>query len=159
MLLPETEVQQYENVKLNLIENLADYIRDEYSLNKTPEQTLFDKLLEVWNQGRPQRILIKLKRNGFITKNGDVYNWKIDLANAYNKKLYAYFVFVASDKFGWRERKDKTGIPWRFFNPIFNMGKNKKEQDVLNDCMHEIKKPEYPLFPQRAKDIDDLFDW
>lgn len=119
-----------------------------------PEQTPLDKLLEEWNQGRPKRILIQLENNGFIAKNGDVYNWKIDNDNDYPINLYVYFVYVASEKFQWRRGKDKQIIPWNKFNPIFNnMADN---QNAMNQYLREIKDR---VFPRRAIDIDNLFKW
>lgn len=120
----------------------------------TSEQTPLDKLLEEWNQGRPKRILMLLKKKGFITNNGDVYNWKIDNENDYPNKLYVYFVYVASEKFDWRTGKDKQKVPWMKFNPIFpNMAEN---QNAMNQYLREIKDN---VFPRRASEIDSLFNW
>lgn len=120
----------------------------------TPEQTPLDKLLEEWNQGRPKRILMLLKKKGFITNNGDVYNWKIDNKNDYPNNLYVYFVYVASEKFEWRKGKDKQIVPWMKFNPIFpNMAENQKAMDQY---LREIKKN---VFPRRKSEIDSLFNW
>ena len=156
LLLPETEIQRYENVELNVIENLAEYIRNTYShhyrLHSTPEQTALDKLLEEWNApGITQRVLLLLEKNGLATKNGKVYNWKIDNDNDYPNNLYVYFVYIASDKFGWRLGKNKDRIPWNKFNPLFpNMANN---QNALNQYLIEIKNG---IFPRRATEIDDI---
>lgn len=40
LFLPETEVQRYEKVRLNVIENLADYIRETYSHHQMQHGTL-----------------------------------------------------------------------------------------------------------------------
>ena len=123
-------------------------------LHTLPEQKPLDKLLEEWNQGRPKRILMLLEEKGFITKNGDVYNWKIDNENDYPKNLYVYFVYIASEKFDWRTGKDKQIIPWAKFNPLFpNMAEN---QNAMNQYLREIKDS---VFPRRSREIDSLFNW
>lgn len=118
----------------------------------TPEQTPLDKLLEEWNApGIKKRVLIQLEKNGLATKNGKVYNWKIDNDNDYPNNLYVYFVYIASDKFGWRLGKNKDRIPWNKFNPLFpNMANN---QNALNQYLIEIKNG---IFPRRATEIDDI---
>ena len=153
-------IKRYFGEEIDLIELVRqDSIDEEKLINgdtttPTPEQTAREKLLEEWNQGRPKRLLILLEKKGFITKNGDVYNWKIDNDNDFTNNLYVYFVYVASEKFGWRMGKDKQRIPWAKFNPLFpNMATN---QNSRNQDLQEIKKD---IFPRRATDIDNLFDW
>jgi hypothetical protein len=120
--------------------------------SSTPEQTALDKLLEEWNAlGIMKRVLKRLEEKGLATKNGKAYNWKIDNDNDYPNNLYVYFVYIASDKFGWRFGKNKDRIPWNKFNPLFpNMANN---QNALNQYLIEIKNG---IFPRRATEIDDI---
>lgn len=148
-------VRRYFNEDVNLIEFVKkEAIEDEKKTadTSTPEQTPLDKLLEEWNApGIKKRVLIQLEKNGLATKNGKVYNWKIDNDNDYPNNLYVYFVYIASDKFGWRLGKNKDRIPWNKFNPLFpNMANN---QNALNQYLIEIKNG---IFPRRATEIDNI---
>ena len=148
-------IYRYFGEDINLVEYLRQEAIDEEKQTadtSTPEQTPLDKLLEQWNApGIKKRVLIQLEKNGLATKNGKVYNWKIDNDNDYPNKLYVYFVYIASDKFGWRFGKNKDRIPWNKFNPLFpNMANN---QNALNQYLIEIKNG---IFPRRATEIDDI---
>ena len=140
----EDSIERYFDEKIDLM----GLIRQDANNEKTP----LDKLLEEWNApGIKKRVLIQLEKNGLATKNGKVYNWKIDNDNDYPNNLYVYFVYIASDKFGWKSGKNKDRIPWNKFNPLFpNMANN---QNALNQYLIEIKNG---IFPRRATEIDDI---
>lgn len=148
------ELKLYENLIFEDGQTFPEMVKSLYGHEHPKEQTPLEKVLKEWNQGRPKRLLILLEKNGFITKNGDVYNWKIDNDNDYTNNLYVYFVYIASEKLDWRKGKDKKRMPWDKFNPLFpNMATN---QNSRNQDLRKIKKD---IFPRRAADIDNLFDW
>ena len=155
IFLPETEIKRYEEVRLNVVENLADYIRKKYSFHAKDDKTTFEELKEEWEKGKPKLIIIRLKEKGIITANGDVYNWKIDNKHGYSKSLYVYFVYKASEKLEWRKGKKKDIIPWSKFNPIFpNVSDN---QNSRNADLRDIKKG--ISMPSLAQVIDDILNW
>lgn len=142
-------VKRYFDEDIDLIGLVRQEAIDE---EKRTDETPLDKLLEEWNAlGIMKRVLKRLEEKGLATKNGKAYNWKIDNDNDYPNNLYVYFVYIASDKFGWRFGKNKDRIPWNKFNPLFpNMANN---QNALNQYLIEIKNG---IFPRRATEIDDI---
>lgn len=119
--------------------------------NKTP----FEELKEEWGKGKARLIIIRLEEKGIITANGDVYIWKINNEHGYSKSLYAYFVYKASEKLGWREGKNKDRIPWKKFNPLFpNVSEN---QNSRNADLTNIKKEK--SIPSLAYVIDGILNW
>ena len=111
------------------------------------------ELYNEWHTGRCYRVLLRLEQNGFISKSGKVYDWKIDTDNEYTNNLFVYFVFIACEKFEWL-KGSKQQIQWKKFYPMFpNM---KKNRGALDQYIREVKAGSYPI---RATEIDNLFDW